>query len=217
MKKYIRDIKEKTSGMTAKETCSYVLAYYWYHILIFVSAAALILLFAMHYGFGNKKALFTCVIVNQKTDETRDLRIRDGFAEWANLPRERVAVDSDYNFSYDRFQVEGANESSYEKFFFRWRNQEIDAVILPESFYRHCEEMGGSFREPEGGGGLQTYTDEGENRAVILGTDTFMEEITGKEDEKLLLAFPESGKHTEESRQFLKFVCEKIKAGRWEF
>ena len=50
MKKYLRDIKEKTSGMTRRETCSYIWSYYWYHIMIFISVIALILLFAAHYG-----------------------------------------------------------------------------------------------------------------------------------------------------------------------
>ena len=223
MKKYLEDIKEKTSTMTRKEACSYVFTYYWYHMLIFVFAIALILLFALHYGVGNKKPLFTCMIVNQKMDGERDLRIRDDFAGMAAIPKERIIIDSDYNFSYDQFQIDGTNESSYEKFFFQWRNREIDAVILSESFYRHCREMGGRFRiledgiteEPENG--FQVYMDEGECRALMLGTDTFTEKVTGKEDEKLLLAFPESGEKLDESWLFLRYVCEKMKSGRYEF
>lgn len=95
MKKYIKEIREKTSAMTRKEACSYVLDYYWYHMLIFVSVIALIFLFAVHYGLGNKKPLFTCIIVNQKMDGARDLRIRDDFARMAALPKKRVVVDSD--------------------------------------------------------------------------------------------------------------------------
>ncbi len=51
----------------------------------------------------------------------------------------------------------------------------------------------------------------------MLGTDTFTEKVTGKEDEKLLLAFPESGENLDESRLFLRYVCEKMKSGRYEF
>ena len=223
MKKYLRDIKEKTSGMTRRETCSYIWSYYWYHIMIFISVIALILLFAAHYGLGNKKPLFTCLMINQGLDEARDLRIRDEFAKRADLPRERVVIDSDYNFSYGQFRLEGTNESSYEKFFFQWRNQEIDAVILSESFYKHCREMGGDFRVlanemSEGAGNrLQAYMDEGECRAVVLGTDLYTKKITGKEDEKLLLAFPEYGNSSEsslkESRIFLEYACEKLQEG----
>jgi len=191
--------------------------------MIFISVIALILLFAAHYGLGNKKPLFTCLIINQEMDGARDLRIRDEFAQRAGLPKERVVIDSDYNFSYGQFRLEGTNDSSYEKFFFQWRNQEIDAVILSETFYRHCKEMGGDFRvlaneRSEGeGNGLQAYMDEGECRAVVLGTDSYTKKITGKEDEKLLLAFPEYENNSEnspkESRIFLEYACEKLQEG----
>ena len=68
MKNIWKDIKEKTSGMGRKEALAYIFTYYWYHMLAFVSVAALIFLFAAHYGSGNKKPLFTCMIVNQQTD-----------------------------------------------------------------------------------------------------------------------------------------------------
>ena len=100
------------------------------------------------------------------------------------------------------------NESSYEKFFLKWQNREIDAVILSESFYRHCKEMGGRFQslEEQETEGFTAYMDEGQCRAVELGNDGATEWISGKEDEKLLLAFPSSGKHIAEGRSFLKYL-----------
>lgn len=218
MEKYLKDIREKTSGMSRQEACSYILTYYWYHILIFVSIVALVLLFVIHYAFGNKRPVFTCIIVNQETDMARDLEMAASFAEEAGLLEDRVVIDSDYNFSYDGFQITGTNESSYEKFFFQWQNQEIDAVIMSESFYRHCKEMRGNFRvlEEQEIEGLTAYMDEGKCTAVILGKDSFMELVTGKDDEKLLLAFPSSGKHEAESKSFLKYMrgrLEKIDEG----
>ena len=223
IRNWAEDIRSKTKNMSRQAKTEYILNYYWYHMLGIAAAAALILLFAAHYGLGNKKPLFTCLMINQGLDEARDLRIRDEFAQRADLPRERVVVDSDYNFSYGQFRLEGTNESSYEKFFFQWRNQEIDAVILSESFYKHCREMGGDFRVlanemSEGAGNrLQAYMDEGECRAVVLGTDLYTKKITGKEDEKLLLAFPEYGNSSEsslkESRIFLEYACEKLQEG----
>lgn len=207
MGKYRDDIKEKTRNMNRQETCAYILTYYWYHMLIIFSIAALVLLFTVHYAFGNKKPVFTCIIVNQETDPVRDREIAEDFAGASGLPAERIRIDSDYNFSYEGLQLEGVNESSYEKFFFQWENEEIDAVILPESFYRHCREMGGRFRvlEEDEIKVLQPFTDEGECTAVILGNDSFMERVSGRK-EKLLLAFPSTGKHTEESREFLEYV-----------
>lgn len=48
--------------------------------------------------------------------------------------------------------------------------------------------------------------DSGKCTAVVLGNDRFTELVSGKKDEKLLLAFPSSGKHTEEHRSFLTFM-----------
>lgn len=214
MNKYLKDIKEKTLGMNKKEACSYIWTYYWYHILGIVSIAALIFLFICHYGFGNKKPVFTCMIVNQEINTLRDQEMADSFAEKTGLPKERIVIDSDYNFSYGQVRLEGANESSYEKFFFQWQNHEIDAVILPESFYRHCKEMGGEFRtiEEETVKGFDVYMDEGECRAVILGNDSFMEKITGRKDEKLLFAFPVSGENEQEGRSFMEYLLNELDA-----
>lgn len=208
MRKYLRDIKERTSDMSRREAGSYILTYYWYHILIAASIVALVLLFAVHYAFGNKKPAFTCIIVNQEMDASRDREIAQSFAEEARLPEDRVVINSDYNFSYGKFQLESANESSYEKFFFQWQNQEIDAVILSESFYLYCKEMGGRFRilDESETGDFAPYMDDGQCTAVALGNDSFAERVNGKKDEKLLLAFPSSGKHMEESRVFLKWL-----------
>ena len=153
-------------------------------------------------------ALPICIIVNQEIDAARDREMADDFAKEAGLPEKRVVIDSDYNFSYDEFRLEGANESSYEKFFLKWQNREIDAVILSESFYRHCKEMGGRFQslEEQETEGFTAYMDEGQCRAVELGNDGATEWISGKEDEKLLLAFPSSGKHIAEGRSFLKYL-----------
>ena len=49
--------------------------------------------------------------------------------------------------------------------------------------------------------------DEGECRAVLLNEAGLMEKITGRQDEKLLLAFPETGELSEESKSFLKYMC----------
>ncbi len=205
-----KDVKEKTSGMGRKEALSYLFTYYWYHMLAFVSVAALILLFAAHYAFGNKKPLFTCIIVNQKMDEAEDLRIRDAFAEDAGISSERVVMDSSYQFSYGQMKMQGVNESSYEKFFFQWSNHEIDAVIMPESFYWHCREMGGDFYvlDREDAAGMELYMDGEQAKAAVLGADCLIQADAGQKDEKLLLAFPESGEHAELRRNFLRFACE---------
>ena len=213
MKQYLDDIKKRTSGMERKKACEYIFTYYWYYMLGFSAVIALILLFAVHYGFGNKKPVFTCIIVNQESDMIDGREMADSFAEKSGLPRERVVVDANYYFSFDEIRLNGVNESSYEKFFFQWQNQEIDAVILSESLYRHCKEMGGRFYTLEDWGieNFTAYIDEGEYTAVILGYDSFMEKVAGRKEEKLLLAFPSSGKNITESKKFLQYLCDEWK------
>ena len=208
MKKYLADIREKTSQMSKKEACEYILTYYWYHILIIFSITALILLFGVHYAFGNKKPLFTCALVNQEQELLWDQELTEGFAAFSGLPDDRIVIDSDYNFSYGDVKLEGVNESSYEKFFFQWQNGELDAVILPESFYHYVKEMGGRFRTltEEETEGFTVYMDGEACTAVVLEAAAFTERAVGKSGERQLLAFPGSGKHTEESMDFLKYM-----------
>lgn len=210
LRRYLDDIKEKTAGMSMKEKVSYVFTYYWYHMLIIVSIIALIFFTVRFYVFGNKRPEFTCVIANQAMDDERDARIAQAFAEENGLDPELVVVDSDYVFSYGDLQVEGANESSYEKFFLKWGNEEIDAVILSESMYEFCRDMRGEFRSLNNmdTSGFETYTDDGKVTAVVLGQDEFMEAATGKTDEKLLLAFPDNGQHGELCDEFLECIRE---------
>lgn len=204
-KKWITDIKEKTANMNKEDTCSYIMTYYWPHMLLGILIIALIFLFGAHYLFGNKKPVFTCVMPNQKIDIERDTKMAETFAEYAELDPKRIDIDSDYNFSYDDVKLEGVNESGYEKFFLKWRNNELDAVIISESMYKYCKELGGKFREIDDTCGFKEYKDEGKCTAVILGKDSFSKKVNNKED-ILLLAFPDNGKHKENSKKFLKYM-----------
>ena len=90
MKEYIEEvitgIKEKTSGMDKKEKLMYILEYYWYHILGIISTVALVLLFVIHYAYGNKKPVFTCVLVNQEMGMEEAQKTAKDFAVSSGLP-----------------------------------------------------------------------------------------------------------------------------------
>lgn len=150
------------------------------------------------------------MLVDQEIDDDRDAEIAQTFAKENDLDPDLVTVDSDYVFSYGDVQLQGVNESSYDKFFLKWRNKELDAVILSESMYQYCKEMRGEFRSLEGmdTSGFETYTDGGKVTAVVLGKDEFMEAATGKTDEKLLLAFPDNGRHADLCDDFLQCIRE---------
>lgn len=211
MRDWIKDIKEKTANMNKTATAMYVLTYYWYHILIFLAVFALIFIFIFHYA-TNKTAIFTCAMVNQQVDTKRDELWTKEFAKEIKEDAKKIVIDSNYNFSYGDMQLEGVNESSYEKFFLQWRNKELDAVIVSESFYKYCKELGGEFRDLSkwDTGALELYKDENAPKAVVIGTDEFTKKVTGKTDEKLLLAFPDTGKHEKLSQLFLKYSIKKF-------
>lgn len=208
---WIRDIKEKTSNMNRKDTMKYIFTYYWYHILIAMAAFVLIFIFIVHYSTV-KKPEFTCVFVDEQVDVQRDNLWTEEFAKIAKKDKDKIVIDSNYNFSFGDMQLEGVNESSYEKFFLKWRNNELDAVILSESFYQYCKELGGEFRNLEAWDtkDYELYEDDNKPRAVVLGTDEFTEKVTGKKDEKLLLAFPKDGKNEKMSQLFMNYVMEKM-------
>ncbi len=103
IKKNIRDIKEKTIGMGRAEKAEYIFTYYWHYMLGMAAAAALLVIFGGHVLFGQKEPEFTCVIVNQMTDDARDDRLAEDFAVWAGLEPDRVLIDSNYIFSYQGY------------------------------------------------------------------------------------------------------------------
>ena len=211
IQKCISDIRTKTAKMNRGESIAYVITYYWYHILLTVAFVGLFLFLIIHFAFGNRKPVFTCVLVNQEINYSRDGELENAFADFAEAKANRIDIDSNYNMSYGDVKLEGVNESSYEKFFFKWRNKELDAVILPESFYRFCKEMGGEYRglDELDTGDLPLYEDGGEHTGILIDETGFGEKwITNETGEKLLLVFPGDGKHEEMCQKFLDFVAQ---------
>ena len=205
---YIREIRENTAGMNRWEKGEYILSYYWYHILGVIGAVCLILFLIIHFGFREDPPLFTCALVNQEINFSRDEEIEKDFSIDSGIDEERMEINSDFNISYGDLELEGINESSYEKFFFKWQNKELDAVILPESFYRYCREMGGTFRSIAGWDteGMSVYEDDGEITAVDVEDTLLAEYLDNETGERLLLAFPDSGEHEEVCRHFFDFI-----------
>ena len=208
MRHYIREIRKNTAGMNLREKGEYILSYYWYHILGVIGAVCLILFLIIHFGFREDPPLFTCALVNQEINFTRDEEIEKDFSAASGIDEERMEINSDFNISYGDLELEGINESSYEKFFFKWQNKELDAVVLPESFYEYCEELGGTFRSLESWDteGFVLYKDKGIVTAVEVENTAFSQYLENKTGEPLLLAFPDTGQHEEECQAFLDFI-----------
>lgn len=208
MRHYIREIRENTAGMSVRDKVEYILTYYWYHILGIAAAVGLVLFLIIHFGFREAPPLFTCAMVNQEINYERDGELEKAFSEASGIDPDRMDINSDFNISYGDTKLEGVNESSYEKFFFKWQNKELDAVILPESFYRYCREMGGTFRSIAGWDteGMSVYEDDGEITAVDVEDTLLAEYLDNETGERLLLAFPDSGEHEEVCRHFFDFI-----------
>jgi len=208
MKDILNDIREKTEGMSRQDKVSYILTYYWYHMLIIFSVLALIVIFVVHYA-TYKKPEFTCVMVNQQIDTQRDNQMTEEFAKFSKMDPKRIEINSNYNFSYGDLKLADVNESSNEKFFLQWRNNELDAVIMPESFYEYCKEVGGEFRDLDAWnidtGTYEKYQDNGKITGIALGTDRMTEKVTGT-GEKLLLVFPSNGKHEKAAKLYLEYM-----------
>ena len=208
MKNYIREIRVNTADMSARDKAEYILTYYWYHMLGIAAAVSLVLFLIIHFGFREAPPLFTCAMVNQEINYERDGKLEEEFSEASGIDPERMDINSDFNISYGDTKLEGVNESSYEKFFFKWQNNELDAVVLPESFYEYCRELGGTFRsitdwDTEG---MSVYEDDGEITAVDVEDTSLAGYLDNETGERLLLAFPNSGKHEKECREFFDFI-----------
>lgn len=207
MKEYLNDIKLKTEYMNLQDKLSYIITYYWYHILGVIIAFSLVIFLIVHFAFGNIKPEFTCVLINQEINYERDNKLKQAFSSDSKIDIKKIVVDSDFNISYGDVQLQGINESSYEKFFFKWINKELDAVILPESFYDYCKQMGGSFidlNELETGN-LALYNDNGIKTAIMI-EQTSLNSYLNEVNENILLVFPDSGQHLEQCQKFIDFI-----------
>lgn len=209
LRKMWQEYKKNTREMTPAEKLEYTITYYWYHMLGLFAAVFLPVFLIVQIGFGKKEPEFTCVLVNQDINYGRDEELKNRFAEWAGMDEERVVIDSDYQISYEEVRMEGANPSSYEKFFFQWQNHELDAVIMPESFYRYCIRLGGEYRELDDfeTAWLPLYEDGGKKTGVAVEETGLASCLVEDAGERVLLVFPESGEHPEACQKFLEFCC----------
>lgn len=218
IRKWIREIRDRTMDMTIPERLAYVRQYYWYHMLILAVGIGLILLVVYHAVWGGRQPEFQCVMVNQQADWERDQALEQEFAVYAGIPPDAVSVRSDYQLSYGEVRQEGINESSYEKLFFNWAAGAIDAMLVPESFYRFCEEeLGGEYRlidEIAKDADYEKFVEKdavyrnGDRPIGVYAAKTMLSDgISQRADDPVLLVFPKEGKHLKTSGRFLNMIA----------
>lgn len=213
-RKMMEEIRKNTIQMNRKQKTEYILTYYWYHLLFVFLGAGLLILLARHLFFGDPPRAFTCVLVNQRVDYGRDEALAAEFAGQSGIEPEQIEIDSDYVFSYGNVRLEAANESSYEKFFFRWRAGELDAVLMPESFYRYCRELEYEFADletlctealRERYRGCFAETD-GRQEALYADETRLMQYLEQSEDDRMVLVCLPELTHEEADRAFLEYA-----------
>lgn len=218
IRKWITDIREKTENMSREQAIEYVRNYYWYHILIVAVFLGIFMLLIYHVGWGDRTKEFYCVLVNQKIDFERDEELAHGFAESSGIREKKVSVNSDYQISYPGNKLEDINESSYEKFFFNWAAGDVDAVIMPESFYRYCKEQEGEFadlkRWAENSGmdaealieDSVLYEEQGSFPALYIKKTCLSDFVEDRDEDPVLLVFPRNSDNGKNSRIFFNYV-----------
>lgn len=220
IRKWAEDIKVKTKGMNREARAEYVMNYYWYHILLGALFMGLLALSVYHVTWGRKKVDFSMAAVNQEVNYERDEKIRDGFSAFSGIPAKNMQVDSDFLISYGDVQLEGVNESSYEKFFFNWSAGTMDAAVMPESFYRYCKKQRGRFleltklqprevlEELARGRGDLFFMDGGKCMGVYVDATCLGGEYQENESDRYVLVFPRTGKHEEAAGRFLEYALQ---------
>ncbi len=200
-------LKEVTEKMSGKEKIEYILTYYWYHILGIIALFCLVLFIVVHFVFSQEDIVFSLAMVNQEIDYERDEEMEQSFAETSGLDQDEIVIDSDYNISYSGHTLTGANESSFDKFFIKWANGEIDAVIATKDFLEYCVSVGAEFYSIDSFevGELKTYKENG-----ISGIDVTESSISENlhTEEALYLVFPKEAEHKEQCQKFLTYIIE---------
>ncbi|MGN0400062.1 MAG: hypothetical protein ACI4EO_08055 [Blautia sp.] len=213
LKEWAEDIRTKTKDMNGREKAEYVLTYYWYHILLGALFLGLVLLLIYHMGWGKREKEFSLVLVNQEVNSARDQALAEKFSRYSGIDVKKIMIDSNYLISYGSVQLEGINESSYEKFFFNWSAGSIDAVVMPESFLRYCKNQGGeltdleTFLEPEELEKLEDYIfrDNGKAEGIYIENTKLAHMVVCGQEDGMILVFPGEPKHNDACRKFLEF------------
>ena len=208
MKKILNDIAKNTAGMTKKDKMQYIMKYYWYHILGICAAIGLILFIIIHFGFADRRVEFSCAIVNQEIDTDRDEKVAM-LAQKKFSDKEKVIVDSNYQFKYRGEKQEGINTSLFEKFFIKWGQGEISAVIADKDFLEYCVSSGGKFYSIDDFDvkGLDIYNEK--KVSGIKLSSTGLTDYIDDKDNELILAFPADGAEKKECQKFIDFVQER--------
>lgn len=217
-RKWVEDIRVKTKDMDKGQETEYILAYYWYHILIAFLLLGLLCLLIYHLAWGRQKKVFSLAIVNQEIDYDRDQKLLEQYAESSGISKRKLSVDSDYLLSYGNVKLKDVKESSFEKFFLSWSVGGIDAAVMPMSFYQYCKEKDGEFvsltellPEETIASNNCFYEENNNYMGIYIEKTKLADDFRISEEDPFVLVFLRKGekqKSLYEYRRFLEYVLQ---------
>ncbi len=219
------DKKRQWQSMTWPEKLDHIWTYYraWIFSAVFVIAGAVWLV--SRYLLDNEECGFSLGLINgymEKGDVALSAELDEffGFQEGETY----AYFDTAYQFSYTGVENSAGDNSFYEKFFLNIRMGELDAVIMPESFFEYCNDLEPIFCDvrsvlsEEQQGAWEDYYVMGQTEdgaAYACGIDIshldyinaegmgFVGENNG---EAFILAFPVTGEHRALGGALLRYI-----------
>lgn len=130
LKEYLKQEKEKISGMPARNQIRYIAEYYWLWIAGILFAVFFAAYLIYHLFFTVNENWFFLIITNVSTDEQTIRRMQNDFADYAgyDLKEKQVLINAASYF--DASISGGTNNTYYQVFTAASEAGDLDAVIM---------------------------------------------------------------------------------------
>lgn len=141
-------------GMTLSDKLSYFFYNHTAELVLIGILLAAVLGLSYHFLVHGGKCEFFLAVVNGYSNQG-DIKLSDALNEYYSYDGEKeyAYVDTTYQIAYSDGEraVENlaADDSFYEKFFLNIRIGSMDAAIIPESFFRYCNDVEDMFYDVE--------------------------------------------------------------------
>lgn len=222
------DEKNEWDNMPFKDKISYILYNHTAGIVFGIFAICLIVGLGYHFIFNGNNCCFNLAVVNGYTSES-DIKLSEKLDKVFGYDgsKEYTYVDTEYqvSYEYDEVNIENtaADNSFYDKFFLNIRTGQIDAAIVPKSFFDYCNSLGNVFYDVEyvlsdeqseklKERFIAGKTDDGEFvNGIEIGECNYLEEtgitfVDVNSDDSYILVFPINGSHIRKCKEFVDYI-----------
>jgi uncharacterized membrane protein YesL len=211
-----------------KDKLSYILYNHTAGVLFGLLAVCLIIGLGYHFIFNGNDCCFNLAVVNSYAKES-DGKLSENLDNMFELDgnRKYAYVDTEYQISYetDGVNIENiaADNSFYDKFFLNIRTGQIDAAIIPKSFFDYCNSLGNIFydvgyvlsdeqEDSFSNRFVVGKTEDGDHKnGIEVGKCNYLKEtgitfIDVNRDDEYILVFPINGSHIDKCRDFVDHI-----------